>query len=137
MQLHFALEDERIDFGEVFARVRSVGIGGFAGQQQGAGDFAFMVPELAAQQQPERVVGIDRERFLQRVLGFVQFAVGSQQLRLAAPRLRILCMFGDGLGHQAEGHLVLALPLLLEGPLDFTVDRFAAPLEFLAAAARA
>ena len=40
--------------------------------------------------------------------------------RLAAPRLRVGRVLGDHLVHQAQGHLVLSLGVLLESPSIWT-----------------
>src|SRR5262249_59073917 len=57
--------------------------------------------------------------------------------RLAAPDLRIAGVLGGHVVHRLQGRLVLTVGVLLERLGDLLVDRLAAPLELLAAAARA
>ena len=45
-------------------------------------------------------------------------------------------MLGNHFVHQPQGDFVLTLGVLLKGPIDLDMDGPAAPLEFLAAAAR-
>src|SRR5439155_1679873 len=61
----------------------------------------------------------------------------SSRAARAAPGLGVVRVLGQDLVHGAQGGLVLAGGVLLEGLVDLDVDRLAAPLEFLAAAARA
>src|SRR5262249_42956480 len=107
------------------------------GQQQGAAPLALLVAELGAQEQAVGVVGVDVEGLLQGLLGLLDLAVAEQEPGLLAPGLGVAAVGADHLVHGPQGRLVLAVGLLVEGPLDAGVDRLTAPLELLAAAARA
>src|SRR5262249_21202200 len=85
----------------------------------------------------EGVAGVEFQGLLERALGLLPPVQLVEQLRLAAPGLGVGRVLGQDLVHGPQGGLVLAVGVLLEGLVDLDVDRLAAPLEFLAAAARA
>ena len=98
---------------------------------------ALGVAEAAAQVVAEGVMGIDVEGLLQGALGFLGPVHLVQELRLAAPDLRIAGVLRADLLHGPQGGLVLAVGVLLERLVDLDIDGLTAPLELLAAAARA
>ena len=137
VQLQLTVGDQLVQIRQCVVGVRRIGFDGPAEQHQGADQFPFGEPELAAQQQAERIIRVDVERLLECLFGLVKLAVGREELGLPAPGLGVAGVGRDDPLHGAQGRLVLAVGVLGERAVDLGVDVLTAPLEFFAAAARA
>src|SRR5258708_582075 len=137
LHAQFAIGDESVNFGQEIACLGIEVFSGFAKEQQRAGIFALVVAEHSLKKVPGRIPGIDFVSLLKSRLRFFHLAVLIEQLGLAAPNFWIARMLGHDLVHHLYRRFMLALGVLLEGPVDRLMDGLTAPLEFLAAAARA
>src|SRR5262249_6314721 len=120
----------------IIVRIGVIGLSGLAGEDQGTLDLPLVGAELRQHPQAARVVGVEVERLLQGRLALGGLAVHEQELRLASPCFRVVCVLANDLVHDAQGGIVLPFFLLLEGTLDVDEDVLTAPLELLPAAAR-
>ena len=92
--------------------------------------------EETAKQVAEGILRVDLQSLLQRVFGFLQAAAAVEQQSLATPSFRIGRVRVGYLVHDLESGLVLAVFIQAERLIHGDMDGLAAPLEFLAAAAR-
>ncbi len=110
---------------------------GLSKQYKCSREFALEVAKTATEVVPERVIGIDFKGLLQGVFSVVGTVGLIEKLSLPAPNFRIPRMLLACFIHDAQRRFVLTFRLLLKRLVDLRVDGLTAPLEFLAAAARA
>ena len=133
----FEFADAGVDALEVRLGLGVEQLGRLAVEHERAQGFAFLLAHQAAEPVAEGEGRVQVERLLDGGVGLLGLLGHVQEFGVVAPRLRKLRLLDRQLGHGGEGLVLLAGPEQLLGLLDHAVDRLAAPLERLPAAARA
>jgi hypothetical protein len=126
-----------VDLGQLVVRVRRIRLGRLAEQQKRPDHLALGLPEQPAEQVPHGEVRLQGKRLVDRLLGVFDLPLGEQDVRVVPPDRRLGAVRPGQRLHRLDRPLVLPLLLLVEGQLDLPEVWGAAPLELLAAAARA
>ena len=137
VQQRLVLVDLEIDVGEGVVGLGVVPLGGLAVEQERTDQLPLVLAELAAEEVGHAEVGVELEGLLNGLLGLLRLAGVVEELGVVTPDRRLV---GVGLGQfldRGRGGLVLPRAFELERLLDLGVIGSAAPLELLAAAARA